>query len=240
MKGKLRQKPIIGITVAHYSEEINTFPRGYYVEAVRRAGGQPILLPPVSTADDAQEIIGLIQGLILTGGGDISPILLKETPQRGIGDCQPERDLGEILLTQKALGVDLPLLGICKGIQVLAVAAGGKIYQDIISQVPNSLEHKQKVPRNYPWHEVELLPSQLKELLGQEKIQVNSFHHQAVFEVPQDFQVSSIAPDGIVESIEKRDALFCMGVQWHPEVMVEDQFSQEIFRGLVEAGEGFD
>ena len=234
MVSKLGRKPIIGITVAHCSEEINTYPRGYYVDAVKRAGGQPILLPPVSSSEEAREVMGLIQGLILTGGGDISPILLKETPLRGIGDCQPERDIGEILLAQEALAVDLPLLGICKGIQVLVVAAGGKIYQDIISQVPNSLEHKQKAPRNSPWHEVELLPSQLRELLGQKRIQVNSFHHQAVSEIPPDFLVSSKAPDGIIESIERRDAQFCVGVQWHPEVMVEDQYSQRIFRGLVE------
>ena len=234
MVSKLGRKPIIGITVAHCSEEINTFPRGYYVDAVKRAGGQPILLPPVSSSEEVREVMGLIQGLILTGGGDISPILLKETPLRGIGDCQPERDIGEILLAQEALAVDLPLLGICKGIQVLVVAAGGKIYQDIISQVPNSLEHKQKAPRNSPWHEVELLPSQLRELLGQKRIQVNSFHHQAVSEIPPDFLVSSKAPDGIIESIERRDAQFCVGVQWHPEVMVEDQYSQRIFRGLVE------
>ncbi|NMA68098.1 MAG: gamma-glutamyl-gamma-aminobutyrate hydrolase family protein [Desulfitobacterium sp.] len=234
MVSKLGRKPIIGITVAHCSEEINTYPRGYYVDAVKRAGGQPILLPPVSSSEEVREVMGLIQGLILTGGGDISPILLKETPLRGIGDCQPERDIGEILLAQEALAVDLPLLGICKGIQVLVVAAGGKIYQDIISQVPNSLEHKQKAPRNSPWHEVELLPSQLRELLGQKRIQVNSFHHQAVSEIPPDFLVSSKAPDGIIESIERRDAQFCVGVQWHPEVMVEDQYSQRIFRGLVE------
>lgn len=234
MANKLGRKPIIGITVAHCSEEINTYPRGYYVDAVKRAGGQPILLPPVSSSEEAQEVFELIQGLILTGGGDISPILLKETPLRGIGDCQPERDLGELLLTREALATDLPLLGICKGIQVLAVAAGGKIYQDIVSQVPKSLEHKQKAPRNAPWHEVEFLPSQLRELIGQKRIPVNSFHHQAVAEIPPDFLVSSKAPDGIIESIERRESLFCVGVQWHPEVM-EDQYSQKIFQGLVEA-----
>lgn len=231
----MNRKPVIGITAAHCDEELKSFPRARYVEAVKKAGGQSILLPPIGTPEDAEEIIALIDGLILTGGGDISPILLEEEPQRGIGDCLPDRDFSEILLTQKALEVDLPLLGICKGIQILAVAAGGKIYQDIISQYPESMEHKMKAPRNFPWHQVILQESPLKALLGEERIAVNSVHHQAVSVVPQGFVISAVAPDGIIESIEKIGALFCLGVQWHPEVMGDDRNSQIIFQQLIKA-----
>ncbi|HHY28906.1 MAG TPA: gamma-glutamyl-gamma-aminobutyrate hydrolase family protein [Desulfitobacterium dehalogenans] len=232
----MKRKPVIGITAAHCNEELKSYPRARYVEAVMQAGGQPILLPPLATAEDAEEIIALIDGLILTGGGDISPILLGEDPLRGIGDCMPDRDFSEILLTQKALEVNLPLLGICKGIQVLAVAAGGKIFQDIISQYPDSMEHKMKAPRDFPWHEVTLRESLLRTFLGEERIVVNSVHHQAVSEVPQGFVISALAPDGIVEGIEKVGDHFCIGVQWHPEVMVKDKNSQKIFQELVKSG----
>lgn len=232
----MNHKPVIGITAAHCNEELKSYPRALYVEAVKQAGGQPILLPPIATVEDAVEIIALIDGLILTGGGDISPLLLGEEPQRGIGECLPDRDYSEILLTQKALAVDLPLLGICKGIQVLAVAAGGKIYQDIISQCPQSLEHKQKAPRDFPWHQVDLKESKLKVLLEEEWIAVNSVHHQAVSEAPQGFIISALAPDGIIEAIEKVGARFCLGVQWHPEVMGQDKNSQRIFSQLINAG----
>ncbi len=235
----MKRKPVIGITAAHCNEELKSYPRARYVEAVREAGGQPILLPPVAAAEDAEEVIALMDGLILTGGGDISPILLGEDPLRGIGDCLPDRDFSEILLTQKALEVNLPLLGICKGIQVLAVAAGGKIFQDIISQCPGSMEHKMKAPRDFSWHEITLKESRLRTFLGEERIAVNSVHHQAVSEAPQGFVISAVAPDGIIEGIEKVDAHFCIGVQWHPEVMMKDKSSQKIFQELVAAGAGY-
>lgn len=232
-------KPIIGITAAHCDEELKTYPRARYVEAVKQAGGQPIILPPIATAKDAEEIIAVIHGIILTGGGDISPILLGEDPLRGIGDCRPDRDISELLLTQKSLEVELPILGICKGIQVLAVAAGGKIYQDIISQCPESIEHKMKAPRDFPWHEVTLNNSRLKSFLGEERIGVNSVHHQAVAEVPRGFVINAVAPDGIIEGIEKSGVTFCMGVQWHPEVMAEDKNSQELFKQFIEVWQDY-
>jgi len=229
-------KPIIGITVAHCDEELKTYPRAMYVEAVKQAGGQPILLPPVSDKEDAEALVALIQGVILTGGGDISPFLLQELPQKGIGDCRPDRDLSEILLAQRALEIDLPLLGICKGIQVMAAAAGGKICQDIVSQYPRALEHKMKAPRNFPWHDVILQESRLQKFLGKERIGVNSVHHQAVAQVPPGFIINALAPDGIIEGMEKEGAPFCLGVQWHPEAMLEDPNSRKLFQELVKAG----
>ncbi|WP_041219743.1 gamma-glutamyl-gamma-aminobutyrate hydrolase family protein [Desulfitobacterium dichloroeliminans] len=235
----MERKPIIGITIAHCNEELKSYPRALYVEAVKQAGGQPILLPTIATVEEAEDIVGLIDGLILTGGGDISPILLEEEPIRGVGECLPDRDLSEILMTQKALDKDLPLLGICKGIQILAIAAGGKIYQDIVSECPESMEHKMKAPRDFPWHEILLMESHLKDFLGEERISVNSVHHQAVAEVPREFAVSAVAPDGIIEAIEKKEASFCVGVQWHPEVMVKDKNSQRLFQQFIKAGKDY-
>lgn len=231
----MAQKPIIGITVAHCTEELKTFPREFYVERVRKAGGQPFLIPPVQTQEEAQAVINLLDGLILTGGGDIAPSFLGEQPKRGIEGCIPERDQGELLLTWHALQSDFPLLGICRGIQVLAVAAGGTIYQDIRSECSHTLEHSQTVPREYAWHEVEILGSQLKDALNSDKIQVNSFHHQAVDKVPDGFIQNAVAPDGIIEGIEKLGARFCMGVQWHPEALKTEEHSRKLFESFVQS-----
>lgn len=229
-------RPVIGITAAHCTEELKTFPRHYYVESIRKAGGIPLILPPVQTSEEASEVINLIHGLLLTGGGDISPVYLKEEPRSGIGGCLPERDMSEIMLTQLAMQRDLPLLGICRGIQVLAIASGGRIYQDIPSQYPTAMEHSQTAPRQYAWHDVDIVEeSVLFRLLGETKIGVNSLHHQAVSEIPQGFRQNALASDGITEGIEKTDAKFCIGVQWHPESLKNDKHSETLFRRFVDA-----
>lgn len=231
------KKPIVGITAAHCAEELETFPRHYYVESIKNAGGIPLIIPPLRTMEEAADVLQLINGLVLTGGGDISPIYLREVPRRGIGTCFPERDLSEILLTQLALQQDLPLLGICRGIQVLAVAAGGEIYQDIPSQYPNAMQHSQTASRQYAWHDVDIAEdSILSRLVNKTKIDVNSLHHQAIAKIPQGFIQCALAADGIIEGIEKPGSNFCLGVQWHPESMMETEFhSKVLFKGFVEA-----
>lgn len=231
----MARKPIIGITVAHCTEELKTFPREFYVERIKNAGGQPLLLPPVQSQEEAQDILSFLEGIIFTGGGDIAPVFLGEQPKRGIGSCIPERDQGELLLAWQALQSDLPVLGICRGIQVLAVAAGGRIYQDIRTECPNILEHSQTVPREFMWHEVNVLDSQLKEILGGNPIHVNSFHHQAVSVVPEGFIQNAVAPDGIIEGIEKIGTKFCIGVQWHPETLKTEEHSRRLFESFVQA-----
>lgn len=231
-------KPIIGITVAHYTEELRTFPREYYVEMIRKAGGIPFLIPIVHTLEEASEVLQHIDGFLLTGGGDISPLYLGEHPLYGIGDCFPERDQSEILLTRSAILQGIPLLGICRGIQVLAVAAGGKIYQDISRQYPGALQHAQTAPRNHVWHEIRIMDSKLADILGEQRILVNSLHHQAVSEIPEGFSKSAMAPDGIIEGIEKSGAKFCLGLQWHPEAMPNDRHSMDIFNAFIKACQG--
>lgn len=233
----MKRKPVIGIPVAHCTEELKTFPRALYVESVKKAEGQPILLPPITTTEEAQEILCLVDGLLLTGGGDISPLFLGELPKRGIGECIPERDLSEILFAQVALKEDLPILGICRGIQVLAVAAGGTIYQDLPSECPESIEHKQRAPREFAWHEVHLNESYLGRLIEEKTIRVNSIHHQAVSVLPEGFMANAVAPDGIIEGIEKLGAKFCLGVQWHPEAMDKEKNSQRLFQGFVKVAQ---
>lgn len=229
-------KPVIGITAAHCTEELKTFPRYYYVESIRKAGGIPIVLPPIRTQEEANDVLDILDGLLLTGGGDISPVYLNEDPHRGIGECFPERDFSEILLTRLALQKNLPLLGICRGIQVLAVAAGGKIYQDIPSQYPRAMEHSQTAPRQHAWHDVDIVEeSLLYRLLEESKIGVNSLHHQAVLEIPQGFIQNARASDDIIEGIEMLGAGFCVGVQWHPESMETEEHSKALFKGFIKA-----
>lgn len=230
------KKPFIGVTVAHHAEELATFPREFYVQSILAAGGIPLLIPPLEEPGDAGEVLAKLDGLLLSGGGDISPMYLGEVPLRGIKDCFPQRDLSEIALTRKALARDLPILGICRGIQVLAVAAGGKIYQDIPSQYPQSNSHHQTAPRAYPWHEVEVLESKLYQITGLKRISVNSFHHQAVSVLPAGFITTAVAPDGIIEGIELPTTRFCLGVQWHPEAMEKDKNSKAIFKAFIQAG----
>lgn len=231
------RKPVIGITAAHCEEELKTFPRHYYVESIRKAGGIPLILPPIRTTEEATDVLNLISGLLLSGGGDISPVYLREDPQRGVGDCFPERDFSELLLTQLALQHDLPILGICRGIQVLAVAAGGEIYQDIFNQYPSAMQHSQTAPRHNAWHDVNIVEdSVLFRVLSKTKIGVNSLHHQAVSAIPQGFIHCALASDGIIEGIEKPSAKFCLGVQWHPESMMETEaHSKVLFKGFVKA-----
>lgn len=228
-------KPLIGVTVAHYSEELATFPREYYVQSIRLAGGIPVLIPPLDQPEEAEELFEKIDGIVLSGGGDISPVFLEELPIRGIKRSNPQRDISEILLATQALNRGIPLLGICRGIQVLAVAAGGKLYQDILTQYPGVMEHDQTSPREYPWHPVDLMESHLQEIIKEKKIMVNSFHHQAVSALPPGFITSALAPDGIIEGIEFPGAKFCIGVQWHPEAMARDSQNQKLFHAFIEA-----
>lgn len=231
------KKPIIGITAAHCNEELKTFPRQYYVESIRKAGGIPCIVPPAHSQEDVNEVMNFINGLLLTGGGDISPVYLQEPPRKGIGECFPERDKSEIMLTKSALRSNLPLLGICRGIQVLAVAAGGEIYQDIFSQNSEAMEHRQTAPRQNSWHEVKISEdSVLYHLIRETKVKVNSLHHQAVCKVPLGFKLNAVASDGIIEGMEKLNAKFCLGVQWHPESMIEtEKHSIMLFKGFIEA-----
>lgn len=190
-----------------------------YVQATLRAGGIPLVLPPVIRSADVPAIVDVLDGLLLTGGEDIAPSYFGETPHPKLGAVDPERDRFEIAILKEAWERRLPVLAICRGIQLVNVAFGGSLWQDIPSQRPGAISHNPKTPRDQRAHAVTLTPgSRAARALGAERIEVNSFHHQSVKDLAPGFEVTGVAPDGEIEAIEATgDAPWLLAVQWHPE-----------------------
>lgn len=223
-------KPLIGITSNYYLDENNFAVREYYVYSVYEAGGIPIILPPLENEDSLQGYLQICDGFIFSGGGDPDPYYFKQLPKVGLGEVNPRRDTFEIKLAQAIVSIRLPVLGICRGCQIMNVAAGGTLIQDL----QTDLCHMQKAPRDYPFHDIFIeSDSQLARIVQSCHIRVNSFHHQAIDKAGRDVFLSAYAPDGTVEAIEGREGLFYLGVQWHPECM-HDIFSRRLFSDLVE------
>ena len=226
------KKPLIGITLVRDCEQERFWLREAYCRCVETAGGIPILIPPLA-GESLQEIFTRIRGLVLSGGGDVSPLYYGEEPLPGLGEADPQRDEWELRLARRALERDLPLLGICRGLQLLNVAAGGAVIQDL--RGPGFLQHRQKAPRCYPSHTVNVLPgSRLAALAGEGTLAVNSFHHQAAGRIASGLRVSAAAPDGVVEALESPVHRFILGVQWHPETL-DHPASRALFAALVES-----
>lgn len=221
-------KPRIGITPCSRPDD--------YVESVKRAGGQPIAL---RHSDDPAEVVGGLDGLLLTGGLDVDPSFYGEEPH-ATTDIASDRDRFELPLAKAAMDADLPIFAICRGVQVLNVAAGGSLVQDIPSAVTSDLNHSIDVPKNHHAHSIKIAPgTRLAAALGPrtdlETCPVNSRHHQSVARVAPQFVVSAVSPDGVVEAIERPDRSFCVGVQWHPENFVTTGEFAGLFRGFVAA-----
>ena len=249
----LRQ-PVIGIT-GNYEDLTCKLGKGYY-QSVVRAGGVPLIIPPVADKDVLMNTLDHIDALILSGGGDINPLYAGEEPIPELHGINQERDLPELLITRLAYNRQLPILGICRGIQTLAVALGGKVCQDIGSEKREAkneklaVKHSQNADRSEPTHSVNVVEDSTlfniyKEQLlppstgGTEEgllLFVNSFHHQAVADAGSKFRVVATAPDGIVEAIESAEKKSILGVQWHPECMGDDGLP--LFLWLIDANNG--
>ncbi|MBC7260925.1 MAG: gamma-glutamyl-gamma-aminobutyrate hydrolase family protein [Chloroflexi bacterium] len=196
-----------------------------YCRALEMAGGAPVLIPLLSDVQALWDIYQRLDGLLLAGGGDIAPHHFGQARTAKVRYVDPPRDRVEMLLVRRAVEDNLPVLAICRGIQVLNVALGGTLYQDIPTQIPHALRHNfhPDHPRNYLGHEVEVQPgTRLAGILGSTRVGVNSFHHQALKEVSPRLSVAAFAPDGVIEAVEAQDEQFVLGVQWHPEELVED------------------
>jgi putative glutamine amidotransferase len=234
-------RPLIGITGRHYqynAEIAGVFVGDGYTKGVYEAGGLPVVLPYTEDEQQLQAWVEHLDGLILSGGEDIDPSYFKENPMIGLGEVSPERDRLESIIGLEMLSLGKPVLGICRGIQVMNVIAGGSLYQDLPRQI-KGMQHSQKAPRSHLAHEVEILRnSLLYRLFGTTSVKVNTFHHQAVKDVAPGFIVSAKAKDGVVEAIESTKHPFAVGVQWHPENLWEKYpIFHKLFIGLVQAAE---
>jgi len=190
-----------------------------YEAALRRAGAEVRVVGP---GDPIAEIVGTVDGVLLTGGGDVDPALYGEAPHPAFSAAEPGRDAFEIALARQSLDADLPLFAICRGIQVLNVARGGTLVQDIPDQLPGSLEHKVGEPPASIAHDIAVTPgSRLDSILGSAvtagTCPVNSRHHQSIKAVGAGLIVTAVAADGVIEAVEDPGRRWCVGVQWHPE-----------------------
>jgi putative glutamine amidotransferase len=224
--------PLIAISACRKIED--------YRQSILHVGGEVRVVDP---AMSVKEALGGIDGLILTGGDDVSPARYGEAPHSTVVE-DPARDVFEIALIADVRPRGLPLLAICRGIQVLNVAAGGSLIQDIPSQVNGALNHNLSVPPHQPYdlaHEIwiekdSLLATLMGErLVGSDTCEVNSRHHQAVKNVAAGFRVTATAPDGVIEAIEDPSARFCLGVQWHPENFWRTGEFRSLYEGFLEA-----
>jgi putative glutamine amidotransferase len=225
--------PLIGLTACKKIED--------YRQAVLHVGGEVRVVDPSMTVDD---VFGSIDGLLLTGGEDVSPARYGEQAHPSVVDVDPVRDDFEIALITEGRRRNLPILAICRGIQILNVACGGTLVQDIPTEVAGAIDHSWTVPPHRPYdlaHEVWLDKDTLLARLMRERLsdtdacEANSRHHQAVKQIAEGFRVSATAPDGVIEAIEDPAARFCLGVQWHPENFWRTGEFRPLFEGFLEA-----
>lgn len=229
-------KPVIGITTG-FSNQMYTL-RYTCVESVKEAGGIPFILPFVDNAEDARDYIARVDGLLLSGGADVDPVYYNEEPERALGSVDPDRDLAEMLYIEATKNANKPILAICRGSQILNVAFGGTLYQDISSSVRGAIKHGQSQPGKFPSHSISIAKdSYLYQLIGLEEVRVNSFHHQAVKDIAPDFKVTAYAPDGVVEAYEGFPKWDVLAIQSHPEYFVADNHDPlwlKIFTDLID------
>lgn len=225
-------RPLIGITT-NYVDGDATLRDRYYKQVVD-AGGTPMLIPPVSDPEVIINTLENIDGLLLTGGGDYNPLWAGEEPQKELHGINATRDLPELLITRLAFNRQIPMFGICRGMQTLAMALGGRVAQDINA----TLKHSQEADKSEPTHSVILSPeSMIRDIYGTEQIFVNSFHHQAISDTGPHFQATASSPDGIIEAMESTEHKSILGVQWHPEWLGDE--GQKLFKWLVNRASEF-
>ncbi len=234
-----QKKPIIGLS-STWGEGTSTSVPLTYVESVIRAGGVPLVLPIVQDNELLIAMLDRVDALIMTGGEDVDPLKwYGEEPVNAMGEIAPCRDSFDMALVKIAVDRGMPVLGICRGLQVMNVAFGGTLYQDIPSQVEGTkVKHNQKAPRNYGTHSIYIKEgSILNKQLGVDSIAVNSFHHQAVKDIAPGFKATAFAPDGVIEAIEMEGNNIVFGVQFHPEgfTFSGDDTFLGIFTHLVKA-----
>lgn len=239
-------RPRIGITSWHHDEggECWEYIPKDYSTAITHAGGIPLILPTIyvgaglKPAPTLNELLDSVDGLLFTGGEDIHPSFYGEVPQERCGEIDQDRDRFEIELAERALNRKLPILGICRGIQLLNVVMGGSLYQDLSYRPGTAEDHHAPEERRYELiHKVRLIPgSRLYQILGSFEFEVTSTHHQMIKDLASSLKVSAVASDGVIEGVEAEEYPFLLAVQWHPERMLRRSPEQlSLFKAFVEA-----
>ena len=233
--------PVIGLT-GNFQDGNCMLAEGYY-QSILKAGGTPFIIPCYDDADTLINTLEKLDGILLTGGADINPLFLGEEPVKELHGINPRRDRQELLLTRLAADRQIPILGICRGIQIMNAAFGGPLYQDIHSQMEGiRIKHSQELDRSYASHTVTIeKDTLLHNLFKADTIAVNSFHHQAVKEAAPGFRVCARATDGVIEAMESTEYKSMLGVQWHPEcfILKGDECMMPIFHWLIQEAASF-
>jgi len=230
-------KPLVGVMPLWDEDKESIWMLPGYLEGIKEAGATPVIFP---LTEDPEEIAGLVDicdGILFTGGHDVTPSIYGEMPLDGKVSCCIARDNMEKIVLEEAMKKDKPILGICRGIQFINAVFGGTLYQDMPTQHPSPIEHHQTPPYDVPVHDVIIRKvSPLYDCLGTDRISVNSYHHQAVKDVAPGLEIMAESEDGIVEAVYKPFYSFLWAVQWHPEFSYKtDDNSKKIFKAFVES-----
>lgn len=231
------KKPVIGLIPLVDEGRDSFWMLPGYMNGIARAGGIGVMLPLTGEREDLEEILSRFDGFLLTGGHDVSPALYGQEKTDLCGDCCEGRDTMEKQLLLGALAMDKPVLGICRGLQLMNVVMGGTLYQDIPAQFPSDTNHRMAAPYGRAEHPVHIAKDSTFAALGlPETIGVNTCHHQGIRDLAPDLKIMGTAPDGLVEAVYHPGKRYACAVQWHPEFFpVEDGVSSLIFKSFVDA-----
>ena len=233
--------PLIGITTSRQKHQLG-FPviaiSEAYVQAVSQAGGIPVSIPLGISGSQIQDLLSRLDGILLSGGGDIDPDRFGADPHPKVNFIDKDRDRVEIQLIQDAIQQEIPFLGICRGIQTLNVALGGTLYTHISDQHPDAIHHAQIEghPKDYLSHEIQIKPeTKISSCMGQSNLKVNSMHHQGIHQLASGLVATAYAPDGLIEAVELEAYGFGLAVQWHPEWLTAHTPIQALFQSFIQA-----
>ncbi|AFY85837.1 MAG: putative glutamine amidotransferase [Chroococcidiopsis cubana SAG 39.79] len=227
------QPPLIGITTSGQMLTGNFSLSKFYVEAIRSAGGVPILIP--AGEPNLAAMFAQLDGLVFSGGGDIDPDMYNGVCHPTIYNIDPERDRSEISLAQLALATEIPILGICRGLEILVVATGGSLIPHLPDEFGEVIAHRADQALSTE-HTVKIAPdTHLAQIVGTLEVPVVSWHHQAVGTIPSEWRIAAKAPDGVIEALEHGNHPWAIALQWHPEMSIQDSSQYRIFHAFVTA-----